>query len=193
MQMLILAVFQSTGSISAKVSIMVWFNNTYSTVENSSIIQTSHMAGHSSHNIFHQGIIQQHMVESGTRASVIPSLCRLAQACRGFTDTLPASMQENLRGGDPPHRWIRTTDEWQAYDKYCRSKGWRGASVPSMCGFLKNQVLAILRLNFEVEGSREMVQKYGLLWLSENGYIGQDCIRQILSVADGLVEAGAVQ
>ena len=94
MQMLILAVFQSTGSISAKVSIMVWFNNTYSTVENSSIIQTSHMAGHSSHNIFHQGIIQQHMVESGTRASVIPSLCRLAQACRGVTDALPASVRE---------------------------------------------------------------------------------------------------
>ena len=129
----------------------------------------------------------------GTRASVLPPLCRLAQACRGVSDTLPASVQENLRGGDPLHRWIRTTDEWQAYDKYCRSKGWRGASVPSMCGFLKNQVLAILRLNFEVEGSREMVQKHGLLWLSENGYIGQDCIRLILSVADGLVEAGAVQ
>ena len=153
------------------------------------------MAG--KHNMFHEGArgaeilrdVARCMLENGTRDSVIPPLCKLAQVCRGITTTLPESSQENLI--DPLHRYIRTTDEWKAYDKYCRSKGWGGASVPSMCGFFKDRVLAILRLNFEVEGSREMVQKHGLLWLSRNGYIGQDCIRQLLSMADGLVEEGA--
>ena len=160
-------------------------------VSHSNVIQTSRMAGTSGEIYQYLRFALHGMVENGTRDSVVPTLCKLRQACHGLSDTMPELVQENLREGDPLHRYIRTTDEWKSYDTYCQSKAWGGASVPSMCGFFKHRVLAVLRLNFEVEESREMVEKHGLLWLSKNGYIGQNCIRTLLSIADGLVAAGA--